>query len=1618
MPRPGSRTSASSQRGAVSMSAAAGERLEAAKAELLSAAQSRASGISSMIMNDYWRFAAPEDLIDREVDDIIAVVEAHLRLGARRLPEEAAVSVHTAGVRGGGRLVVDIVTDDMPFLVDSIGTALQQHGFPPSIVVHPQFHVARRSNGDIASVAGEGHAESWMHFECSAAMDLDDAGMAKLEVGLREVLDDVRAAVSDWTAMRHQALKLADEIAATRGKSDAEHAQAATFLRWLSDDHFTFLGYREYDLVRGAENDYLRPRTTSGLGVLRNAGDAAPTKLTEAASAAARDRQLLVLTKANSRATVHRSAYLDYIGIKQFNDDGSVAGELRFLGLFTSTAYVQPVQEVPVVAEKVAAVMANFGFSADSHNGKDLLEFMETYPRDELFQIDVQQLTDTAQAVLHMAGRRVTRVFLRPDRYGRFVSALVYLPRDRFNSAARIAIEGILREEFDAFSVDTASRVGEQLHARLHLVARSHQPVSLSAEVVGRVRERVAAAARSWDDDFADAVFMEVGDYEGARLLRDWAGGFSDSYRAEHTPHEAVAAVMQAEALAASDHDSIVSLRKQPEGRSTGFLFTLYTTQQRVLLSRVMPLLQNLGVEVVDERPHELSPHTGRIVRVYEFGLDVPSGLPASESLPERFEEAFLLAWRGQSQNFYLDAAVTVLGMRSREATILRAYARYLRQTTLNFSMRYLEETILAHPAIARAYLNLFAAKFDPQFQGDRHLVIESTNRAIDTELAEVSGLDADRILRGFHRAINATLRTNAYVKGPTNEMRPYLSFKLDSQALGDVIPSPRPYAEIWVCSPRVEGIHLRFGRVARGGLRWSDRRDDVRTEVLGLVKAQMVKNTVIVPVGAKGGFVVQHPVASADPAARLEQGIQCYREFISGLLDLTDNIVDGVSVAPDGVHRWDDDDPYLVVAADKGTATFSDIANAVSADYGFWLGDAFASGGSAGYDHKIMGITAKGAWESVKRHFRETGHDTQTQEFTVVGVGDMSGDVFGNGMLCSPRIRLVAAFDHRHIFLDPTPNAERSFQERARMFALPRSSWADYDPSVISEGGGVFPRDTKSIPISDAVRASLGLDESVATMTPQDLIRAILLAPVDLLWNGGIGTYVKAEHESHAEVGDKANDVIRVNGCELRCRVVGEGGNLGLTQLGRVEAALHGVHLNTDAIDNSAGVDTSDHEVNIKIFYDPLIRAGRLSLEQRDRELSDMTQDVAEAVLRDNYLQNVVLGNARAQAVELAGVHRRFINELERSGHLVRKLEFLPSDSTLESREAQGIGLTSPELAVLLAYSKLHLNVALTSAGTARTRGLAGKVLSYFPNLMRGKYAEDLALHPLRDELVTTMLVNDLVNRAGISFAFRTHEETSADYNTIALAYTAASTVFDLPTLWQRIEALDGKVPTAAQTALYLEARRLVDRASRWFIVTRGSNPDVILNTDRLQQVVQSLAPSVPTMLQGAERERLLQRAGQYTARGIPSDLALDVAALLDVFSLLDVAELSGRVGSDPGDAAKVYFTVSARYEIDRLLVGITGLPRGDRWTSLARAAMRADVYATLAALTARVLRSTEVAAASVRVAQWESRHPAAVEAALATLAEAAAQERHDLATLSVAVRAMRSLLARVDAR
>jgi glutamate dehydrogenase len=1032
-------------------------------------------------------------------------------------------------------------------------------------------------------------------------------------------------------------------------------------------------------------------------------------------------------------------------------------------------------------------------------------------------------------------------------------------------------------------------------------------------------------------------------------------------------------------------------------------------------LSRILPTLQMMGVEVIDEHPYEIKPVRQQSAWILDFGLLLSAdGLTDRETLAERFADAFRAAWLGECESDAFNGLIVRAGLRWDQVVIIRAYSRYLRQIGSAFGQDYIQQTMLSNVQISSLLVKLFEVQFAPgEIQGaERQTQAGLIVSQIEAALNEVRSLDQDRIFRSFLSLIRATLRTNAYAKN--GNARQALSVKLDPTQVPD-LPLPKPMFEIWVYSPRVEGVHLRFGRVARGGIRWSDRREDFRTEVLGLVKAQEVKNAVIVPVGAKGGF---YPVNLPDPALDrdgwLTEGKASYREFISAMLDITDNLVAGAVVPPADVLRRDGDDTYLVVAADKGTATFSDLANEIAAEYSFWLGDAFASGGSHGYDHKTMGITARGAWESVTRHFRELGVNTQTDDFTVVGVGDMSGDVFGNGMLLSEHIKLVAAFDHRDIFIDPSPATKKSFTERARLFALPRSSWADYDEALISAGGGVFSRSEKSITLSAQARAALGLEAGESSVTPNEVVRAILAAPVDLLWNGGIGTYVKAQTETNADVGDKANDPVRRNGNELRCRVVGEGGNLGLTQLGRVEAARAGIRLNTDAIDNSAGVDTSDHEVNIKILLDEFVRAGELSVDDRNGLLAAMTDDVALHVLADNYGQNVTLGNARAGAPGLLGVHQRMIQDLERRGLLNRALEFLPDDQEFNTRQLAGEGLTSPELAVLLAYAKISLTAELTDAGLGEDPWFEIAVRRYFPALLADKFGKQLATHPLKNQIVSTVTCNRIINLGGISMVFRAMEETGATSIDVVRAASAAIEIFSIQAMMDAIDAQDNHIPASAQCELHLETRRLLDRATRWFLQTRGSSIDVAEQIARFAPIVRDYADKVPGALRGSEAERWSDLSKRFMAAGAPANLAETAAGVIDTFSLLDIREIAGRSGEDVASVLPLYFTISERYDVDQLLLRITALPRGDRWAALARQALRSDLYGVIAALTARVIRSTNPAMDPLaRIEAWEGAHQAGLGRARSTLEEISGQEDTDLATLSVALRVLRNLVA-----
>jgi len=1606
----------------------AARRLEEAKADLIGRALDTGKHDPALesLVRRYYRHTAPEDILGRDPVDVLGAVVSHSRAAASRPQGTAVVHAFTPSVEGhgwsAGHTVLEIVTDDMPFLVDSVTASLGVQGRAIHLVIHPQFVVHRDLTGallDVIAVDDEdvivpdgAMVESWMHVEIDR--ETDEADLHEIEQEIRRVLRDVREAVEDWPRMVVRASTLADELELHPPVTVAESevSESVDLLRWLADEHFTFLGYREYEL--SADGSHLEPIPGTGLGIMRNDRTMSQgyTQLTTEVRARARDPHVMVLTKANSRSTVHRSTYLDYVGVKVFDAEGKVTGERRFLGLYTSSAYLESVTAVPFLRRLTQQVLDQSGFRVDGHSYKDLLQVLETYPRDELFQIDADELTEMALAVLHMQERRQTRLFMRRDRYGRFVSCLVFLPRDRYTTRVRLRMADVLAEEFGSGLIDYTARVSESMLARLHFVVRSKRGEHLPVVEHDPLEARLIEATRSWDDDFADALVDQCGEEEASRLVRIYADAFPEAYKEDFPARTGVSDVRRLETL--SGERAVALNLYEPHAAVTGERrFKIYRRGPAISLATVLPVLQQMGVEVVDERPYEIQT-AGTSMWVYDFGLRVDAGHAFElTSLKARFEDAFLASWSYRAESDGLNSLVVAAGLTWRQAVILRAYARYLRQAGTAFSQLYLEQCLVANVPITRLLVRLFEARFDPRLVEDREHMVDALRAEVLAALDSVQSLDQDRILRSFLALIGATLRTNFFQADADGTARSYVSMKLDPAQVPD-LPAPRPKFEIWVYSPRVEGVHLRFGMVARGGLRWSDRREDFRTEVLGLVKAQMVKNAVIVPVGAKGGFYVKSsPDPSIDRDAWLAEGIACYRLFISALLDITDNLVSGSVVPPRDVVRYDGDDTYLVVAADKGTATFSDIANEVAISYGFWLGDAFASGGSVGYDHKVMGITARGAWESVKRHFRELGHDTQTTDFTVVGVGDMSGDVFGNGMLLSEHIRLVAAFDHRHVFLDPNPDAAASYAERRRLFDLPRSSWADYHLDLISEGGGIYPRSAKSIPLSPQVREGLGLDPNVDRLTPAELMRAILQAPVDLFWNGGIGTYVKSSRETNSEVGDKGNDTIRIDGAALRCRVVGEGGNLGFTQLGRIEAARHGVRINTDAIDNSAGVDTSDHEVNIKILLDQVVRDGDLTAKQRNSLLAEMTDEVGRLVLRDNYEQNIVLGNARAQGHQMLAVHQRFIHALEARGELDRSLEFLPSDAEIASRNVASEGLSSPEFAVLLAYAKITLTDDLLDTALADEPFFGAVLRRYFPTAIAERYEAILDTHPLRRQIITTVVVNDMVNRGGISFAYRASEETGASPVEVARAYSVSREAFALPEFWARVEGLDNLVPTAAQCALLLESRRLLDRATRWVLESRGGRVDVDAEIARFRGEISRIAPLVPDMLVGVEKERLLERSAELVDLGSPEDLALVSAAHLDVYGAFDIVEVAQQTGADSEDVARIYFILSERYEVDRMLTRITKLPRDDRWAALARAALRSDLYGALVGMTRRVIESTRgITEPLERVESWEEQQAEGLARAKATLDEISVGDQFDLATLSVALRTIRTLV------
>jgi glutamate dehydrogenase len=1559
---------------------------------------------------------ASSQVPNRAPNELRECAAAHLAMGRNRKPGQLLI---TAGDYNGDTTKIDIVADDAPFLIDSIRAELDRVGITIRYILHPQLVVSRDDSGELTRIYDiednaeqppEAVAEAWIQLELDTVPDDQLDGLV---TELTRVLTDVEYAVTDRPQMYALMATLADDLIANPGQFDRDTStEAGELLRWLAAGAYMVVGHASYSANELAMPGL--PAASDAQGVLRGTATMSPLELIPAFRSGAP----LVIFKSPLISTIRRSARYDCVIVITPNRDGEPSRVHTFLGLINSDDDGN-VARVPVVRKRIAEVLLRSGVRANSYSGRQLVSALRTLPRDELLEAPTADLLRLAPLVVDRAERNAIGVFARTHLNRDFITVLVYFPADRLGPETRRKVRETIAKFWPGEIAARDDRIVELGLARMQFLV-ALRPGQRQGDVDRRiVEDEVKRVTRRWSDDLADLIAVgSSGPDEAARWLHRYGGAFPEAYKEDFDASTAVSDIARLEGLdRAGGEDLDFAIYVPPPDDDADRRLKVYRAGPALSLARTLPIFVQMGIEVLDERPYELHRPDDTVVWIYDFGLRLGPGAQLTGETTEAFLDALRLLWRNELEQDGFNALIPRAGLTWWQANVLRAYAKYLRQIGSTFSQGYIEQALTENPQIAAKLVDLFETRFDPGRAGpvDTPLV-----DSIETDLSAVASLDQDRILRSLLGLIRATVRTTAYRARDPETNAPnsaVIAMKLDPRIIADM-PKPRPKHEIWVYGPRVEGVHLRFGPIARGGLRWSDRREDFRTEVLGLVKAQMVKNAVIIPVGAKGGFVGKRlPDPSVDRDAWLAEGVSCYQTFIGCLLDLTDNRVtapDGSQrvVAPTDVRRYDGDDPYLVVAADKGTATFSDIANSIAVDRGFWLGDAFASGGSVGYDHKAMGITARGAWESVKYHFRELGVNTQTEPFTVVGIGDMSGDVFGNGMLLSDKIKLVAAFDHRHIFLDPDPDPSASVAERRRLFGLPRSSWADYSGEAISPGGGVYSRERKAVPLSAAVAARLGIAADVTSLTPNDMIQAILRAPIDLLWNGGIGTYVKASSEVNLAVGDRANDGVRVDGRELRCRVVGEGGNLGLTQLGRIEYARAGGRINTDAIDNSAGVDTSDHEVNLKILLDRVVAAGTITPAQRNERLAAVTEEVAAHVLIDDYEQNVLLGIGRSTAAVMVTVHARMIKTLEEAGELDRTLEFLPSEAELARRASAREGLTSPELAVLAAYAKIGLTAHLVDSVLPDEPWFARTLRGYFPPPIVAEFGDSVAAHPLGREITTTVVVNDMVNRAGISFAHRTVEETGVGAAEVACAYTVVREIFALEGLWREIEALDGVVTTDAQHAGYHEIRRLVDRSTRWLVDVRFPIRDVGLEIARFGPSIAELSPQLPELICGVERTALEADTDALVATGLPRPLARRITELLPGFLLLDVVEIAAAEQQPAAAVAALHFALSARFQVDEMLTGVTSLPRDDRWSALARAALRHDVYAALKAMTSAVLKETSAELpAQERIVAWEKRHAARVERATSTLRDALGREQVDLATLSVALRVMRSL-------
>ncbi|MCW9003027.1 MAG: NAD-glutamate dehydrogenase [Rhodospirillales bacterium] len=1579
----------------------------------------------------------PWDLEGYSAGDLFGAAASFWKFVAKRTAGTARVRVYNPNIDEYGwtsdHTVIEVVNDDMPFLVDSVTAALSRLDLAVHLVIHPVLMSRRADDGGLVSVAnaaegeqpgGRGSvlSESFMHFQVTAQSG--EVRLNEIRETVESVLADVRAAVEDWRPTLNRLGELLDGLkTAPPPVEKGMLTEARAFLKWVHEGHFTLLGYREYGLVGGGRKTEARIVGDGGMGILRNPDFLVFEEIRNIGRMpeAVRDfvlrPELLIMTKASRRSTIHRPVHMDVIILRSLDDKGKVVGLHLFVGLYTSVAYSRSPWDIPMLRWKVEGVIDHSGCGRSSHDGKALSHILDTFPRDELFQISEADLSRIALGILHLQERRRVALFVREDAFGRFASCLVFVPRDRYNTELRHQIEEIVSRAFDGGIADFYTQISDAPLARLHLIVRTDAE-KMAAFDLAATEEMLIAATRSWTDRLSAALVSAHGEERGQALCRLYADAFPAGYSERFSAKTAVSDIDSIERTRTSRHLGM-NLYRPIEMSENSLRFKIYHPDSSVPLSDVLPMLENMGLRVVDELPFAIRPRPDDAedrptVMIHDFGLETGDGTSVDiGSIRDNFQQTFIRVWRGDVEDDGFNRLVLVAGLSWREVVIVRAYAKYLRQANITFSESYMQDALVRNPRVVRLIVEMFALRFDPRMRMEATEDGAALESNLTAALDAVVNADEDRILRRFLNLVSSTLRTNHFQQDADGGPKPYLSFKLDS-GLVEELPAPRPWREIFVYSPRVEGVHLRGGAVARGGLRWSDRREDFRTEILGLVKAQMVKNAVIVPVGSKGGFVLKRAPDAGGREAFLEEGIACYQTFIRGLLDITDNLVEGRVSPPADVVRLDDDDPYLVVAADKGTATFSDIANGVAAEYGFWLGDAFASGGAYGYDHKKMAITARGGWESVKRHFREIDIDIQSQDFTVLGVGDMGGDVFGNGMLLSRHIRLLGAFNHRHIFIDPDPDAARTWEERKRLFDAVKG-WEEYDQKLISKGGGIFERSAKTITLTPEIKALFGIEEN--SLAPNALIRVMLKSQVDLLWFGGIGTYVKASTETAADVGDRANDALRIDGRDLRARVIGEGANLGVTQRGRIEFALAGGRLNTDAIDNSGGVDCSDHEVNIKILLDAVVAAGDMTMKQRNKLLVDMTDEVADLVLRDNYLQSQAISMVESHGLDILDHQTRMMRMLERTGRLNRAVEFLPDDEALAEREGMGRGLTRPEIAVLMSYSKIWLYGELLNSDLPDDPQLFDDMVRYFPTPLGKKFKAAIAEHRLRREIIATHITNSLINRVGGTFVTQLEEKTGMPPSEIARAYLVARDVFRLREVWAAIDDLDNKVPTEAQNAMRLEANRLMERGTLWFL-RHGQHPlDIGANVAAFSGGVAALESALGDVLRHAAAEGMEERAANYDHWNVPADLSKRVAHLLVLVSGCDIVRIADDRNLNVDAVADLYFAIGPRFSLGWMRAMTERLSSENHWQKLATTALIEDLYRHQSNLTLAVLdtmaaeKEKGALSAEQAITKWARKKPQGVARADSLLEELRAVDAPDFAMLAVTSRQIQTL-------